>query len=348
VQNLSIIERARLYGNPVIDGEVATFVWLGDRAPHLIGDFTGWEEGDPAILAKIGNGIWSYQLALPSDTYMEYVFVEAGSRVADPLNNKLTSNGMGKYNHYFYMPGAHPTPLTRAKRGQAKGKVTHALLTSKSMLAGGKRTVHFYQPITPDPVPLVLVWDGSDYLRRARLTRVVDRMIAEKRISPIALALIDNGGPARNLEYGCNEVTLGMILVELLPLAQQYLNLIDYHTAPGSYGVIGASMGGLMALYTGLRMPGIFGHVLSQSGAFSFGEYDTVVFDLLRKGEKLPLDIWMDVGLYDIPNILAANRRMHHLLVQKGYRVDYREYSGGHNYPAWRDDIWRGLEFLFA
>jgi len=28
--------------------------------------------------------------------------------------------------------------------------------------------------------------------------------------------------------------------------------------------------------------------------------------------------------------------------------VRYREYSGGHNYPAWREDVWRGLEWLFA
>jgi enterochelin esterase family protein len=36
------------------------------------------------------------------------------------------------------------------------------------------------------------------------------------------------------------------------------------------------------------------------------------------------------------------------LLTRKGYEVTYREYNGGHNYPAWRDDVWRGLETLFG
>jgi enterochelin esterase family protein len=56
----------------------------------------------------------------------------------------------------------------------------------------------------------------------------------------------------------------------------------------------------------------------------------------------------MDVGQYDFPTLLAANRRMYKLLSKKGYQVSYQEYNGGHNYTAWRNDFWRGLEYLFA
>jgi enterochelin esterase family protein len=35
------------------------------------------------------------------------------------------------------------------------------------------------------------------------------------------------------------------------------------------------------------------------------------------------------------------------LLQSRGYDVAYREYNAGHNYAAWRDDLWRGLEVLF-
>ena len=48
----------------------------------------------------------------------------------------------------------------------------------------------------------------------------------------------------------------------------------------------------------------------------------------------------MDVGRYEW--LLESNRRLHALLVERGYDVTYREYNGGHNYPAWRDDVWRG------
>lgn len=139
-----------------------------------------------------------------------------------------------------------------------------------------------------------------------------------------------------------------MIIQEILPLAQTELNLLDINQHPGAYAVLGASMGGLMALYTGLRLPHIFGKVISQSGAFSFGDYDTIVFDLVRWGDMRPIKIWMDVGIFDMPFLLAANRRMKPLLESRGYPVSYREYPAGHNYPAWRDDIWHGLVSLFA
>ena len=344
----TILERVQVNGTPLIEKDVATFVWVGERAPFLIGDFTGWEEGDPAILAKVEPGIWTYKLALPPNAYIEYAFIDQGQRLEDPYNPNLTSNGMGKYNHYFYMPEGKPTPLMQPSPETPHGQVERKEILAQGFLSLGRRGLYFYQPPTPDPVPLIVVWDGSDYLQRASLAAIMDALIAERRIQPAALVLVDNGGANRTLEYACSDITLGFLLTEVLPLAEQQLNLLDIHAHPGAYAVMGASMGGLMALYAGLRLPHIFGKVLSQSGAFAFGEYDTVSFDLVRDGPQRPIRIWMDVGLYDMPALLTANRRMHSLLESRGYPVAYREYNGGHNYPAWRDDLWRGLEYLFA
>lgn len=105
-------------------------------------------------------------------------------------------------------------------------------------------------------------------------------------------------------------------------------------------------MGGLMALFVGLRLPHIFGKVLSQSGAFEMDWYETVVLDLVRHGPLRPLQIWMDVGRLE--GLLEPNRAMHALLAEKGYDVTCREFSGGHNYTSWRNDLWRGLEALFG
>ena len=101
-----------------------------------------------------------------------------------------------------------------------------------------------------------------------------------------------------------------------------------------------------MALYTGLRAPEVFGRVLSQSGTFAMGEHDGVVFDLARHGPVRPLRIWMNAGRYEW--LLDCNRRMHELLVEKGYDVVYGEYNGGHNYSSWRDSVGEGLEALFG
>ncbi len=94
------------------------------------------------------------------------------------------------------------------------------------------------------------------------------------------MAMIQSGGPARNLEYSCSESTLGFVLDCVIPLAQEHLTLTPTGDEP--YGVVGASLGGLMAMYAGMRLPHVFGRVLSQSGAFILPEHQFVVVDLVR------------------------------------------------------------------
>jgi enterochelin esterase family protein len=100
-----------------------------------------------------------------------------------------------------------------------------------------------------------------------------------------------------------------------------------------------------MSFYTGLRMPDVFGNVLSQSGAFTFESRDFAAVDFVKYQHARDLNIWMDVGQLDV--LLEDNRQMQKLLTEKGYATTYREYVGGHNFTAWRDDVWRGLEAMF-
>jgi enterochelin esterase family protein len=102
----------------------------------------------------------------------------------------------------------------------------------------------------------------------------------------------------------------------------------------------------LISLYVGLRAPEVFGHVLSQSGAFSVWNHDFVVFDLARVASSRPLEVWMDCGHFEV--LTEGNQRMLPVLQQSGHRAEYRQYHGGHNYSAWRDNVWRGLEWLFG
>lgn len=343
-----LLERARIYGTPLIEDDEAVFIWQGDRAPNLIGDFTDWENGEPVILKQVEADIWSYRVHLPSDAYIEYNFVDGGERLIDAYNRRSISNGIGSRNHYFYMPAGKPTPLARRKRGVTGGEVTRVDIQASIMLASRKRTIYLYQPKTDKPVPLLVVWDGGDYLKRGKLVNIVDNLIDQKRIGPIAMAMVRNGGRSRMVEYSCNDATLGFLMEFVLPLAGEHLKLLNVHEAPGAYAVMGASMGGLMALYTALRLPNIFGKVLSQSGAFGYPGWEFVVFDLIRHVDRKLLFSWMDVGVYDFPTILEVNRQMFQLISSKGHQVSYREYSGGHNYTSWRDDLWRGLEYLFA
>jgi enterochelin esterase-like enzyme len=341
-----LLALARTMGNPVVEGDVVTFIWQGLTAPDLIDDRHNWEEA-PQKLLHVGTELWSYSLPLPPDAYLEYAFVDpvSGTRLPDPLNANKVENGMGAYNHYVYMPQAKPSPYIKSYKGMVEGKLVKFDLPTREYAVGAKRTVHLYSPATEEAIPLLVVYDGNDYLKRAKLNIIVDNLIADKRIRPIALALIQNGGSsARTVEYSCSEATLGFVTECVLPLAQEQLKLEPARN--GHHGVMGASLGGSMALYTALRLPQIFHRVLSQSGAFFAPDYPYIGADLVRFGPRPDLDIWMDAGRLEW--LLPGNQQMFALLKEKKYKVRYHEFSGGHNYTAWRDDVSHGLEALYS
>jgi enterochelin esterase family protein len=339
--------RALEEGSPVIDEDAATFVWRGRGPVFVRGDFQDWT-GEPVPLKQVAPHLWAHRLPLPSDAYVEYVLVNAkGRRLKDPLNPLVVSNGSDGFNHFFSMPEHSPTPLARRSGDRLpRGRVSRHRVETSELAIGRTREVFLYEPPGVGPYPLLIVLDGPDYLRRASLPILIDNLIREARIQPVALAMVANGGPARTVEYSCSDATLMFLLHKVLPLAREKLRIMDERRKPGIHGVLGASLGGLMALYAGLRAPHVFGRVLSQSGAFAIpGEGDFGVFDLARLPRRRRLSVWMDCGSFE--RLTEGNHRMLPVLKDAGHRALYREYSGGHNYPAWRDDVWRGLEWLY-
>ncbi len=342
----SLLERVQREGTPLIDGDQVTFVWHGSDPPLLRGDFNDWNPETGPRWQTQGRDLYVCHLAFPPDAYLEYCYGPDNDRMADPFNQRRVNNGFGQYNHFFYLPPGAPTPLTRRQRSVSHGTVSHHVVDTGHLALGSQRAVTLYQPPVREACPLLVVYDGADYYRRAGLANTVDNLLGGNRIRPVALAFVANAGhKGRLVEYGCCEGPLLFLLGRVLPLSYQVLHLLDPTTQPGMFAVMGASMGGLMALYTALRLPHLFGHVLSQSGAFQLDGHETVTFSLVRDGAVNPVRIWMDVGKYEW--LLEPNRKMHALLQSRGYAVSYREYPGGHNYTAWSNDLWRGLEHLF-
>jgi enterochelin esterase family protein len=343
----SLLAEARKTGSPIVEDTRATFVWFGDQPPEVIGDFNGFGQGEPhVVLGEQAPGVWAQTIELPRDAYIEYLYRLNGETGLDPLNPRRLRNGIGGRHNYFFMPEAEQTPLARVRKDVSRGTVTRSVVKNDYLLIGGRRVVHLYHPPVDAAVPLLVVFDGQDYLPRARIVHIVDNLIAEGRIRPIAMALVNHGNQARVVEYDCSDSTVSWLLRDICSLAASQIPLVDPAAEPGAFGVLGASMGGLIALYTAMRAPHIFGHVVSQSGAFGLhGEMQPVVWDLVRALPPQAVKVWMDVGEYEL--LKHTNREMHALLQERGYDVTYREFSGGHNYTSWKNDVGRGLEAVF-
>ena len=76
-----MIRRALESGNPVVEGNRATFFWEDEFAPQLISDLSEWEDKpkpfkrvSPGSKFLSGKTIWSCSLNLPPDAYLEYAF----------------------------------------------------------------------------------------------------------------------------------------------------------------------------------------------------------------------------------------------------------------------------------
>ncbi|RPJ19409.1 MAG: esterase family protein, partial [Chloroflexi bacterium] len=268
----STIRRALESGNPIIHGNRATFLWQGDFPPQLVSDLNGWDAErkskqfkrlSPGLKSVSDTTVWSCSLTVPRDGYLEYAFYDPISqeKFIDPLNGHTVSNGVGGRNNFFYIPETMSSPFSMRRADVRTGTLTRHRVSTDFLQDDGERDVYLYKPPVSSAVPLLIVYDGYDYLHRGKLATIVDNLIADKRISPIAVAFLQNGKSRRNVEYLCSDATLAWLDREILPLAHKHLRLLDLEKYPGAYGVLGASAGGLMSMYTGLRVSEIFGKV---------------------------------------------------------------------------------------
>jgi enterochelin esterase-like enzyme len=322
-------------------------VWLGKTAPQIFSDWMDWDETKEGIsLKEMEPGVWIYICKLPSKAYLEYRFFNGKEFIEDPLNPHKVYNGIKGYNNTFSMPKVSVSPWIKSQKGLAKGKLSQYVIEDEGLIIGLRRKVVLYQPPTKKPAALLVVWDGPDYLKRGGIIPIVENLMAAGKIPPLALALVDNAHASRMVEYNCSDAAVLMLTQLVLPLAKKNLNLLNIQKYPGAFGILGASMGGIMAAYTGVRLPKIFGHVLSQSGAFILWDAKPVIWDLMESQTPLPLNFWLNIGTFDF--LYKANKSFKALLDKKGYKVKYQAYAGGHNYTSWRDELADGLIYQFG
>ena len=212
-----------------------------------------------------------------------------------------------------------------------------------------KRNIGVYIPAQykeGSAAPFMVVHDGPGQANGYKT--ILDNLIAQKRIPPIILIAIQNGGGdaqghERGKEYdNMNGDYAAYIEDEVLPRVEKNCK-VKLTNDPDGRAAMGSSSGGSCALIMAWFRNDLYHRVLTTSGTFvnqawpfdpkypdgAWGFHET----LIPKEPKKPIRIFISVGDKDLlnPNVMRdgmhdwveANNRMAKVLKEKGYEYQY-------------------------
>ena len=118
--------------------------------------------------------------------------------------------------------------------------------------------------------------------------------------------------------------------------------------------IMGSSMGGLIALYAGLKYPNVFGRIASLSGSF-FVSLDQMIDTINQSHLEDIQHIYLDTGDQEIAggkekDYIESNQKIYHSLVSKcgQERVTFKIIKGGrHSEVDWARRLKSIIEFIF-
>lgn len=198
-----------------------------------------------------------------------------------------------------------------------------------------------------------------------RVGETAGRLIIAGKIPPLIIVGIDHGGKRRLREY----VPYRSLTPRVFgPQGKHYLDflrrevmpLIEKHYAvakgPEHTGLGGSSLGGLIALYTQLAAPGIFGRLLLESPSLFVA--NGKILEECRRFRDWPHRIYLGMGTREVGNpekdekVVNEARALEGILRAAGLGKSrlkvWIEEGATHNEAAWAARFPEALEFLFG
>jgi enterochelin esterase-like enzyme len=202
---------------------------------------------------------------------------------------------------------------------------------------------------------LLIAQDGKDYFMFGKVGRVVEELVADKKIDRTIVV----GIPYKNVNdryekyhpNGNKHVAYVRFLAnELVPYLDK--EFPTYQMGMGR-ALIGDSLGGTVSLLAGLTYPHTFGKIAMQSPYIN----EAIMEKVKRFSHSHLLQLYHSIGIEEtavkttdgkIRDFVTPNRQAHDIFVQKGFPYKYKEFNGDHTWTHWQPDLPRALEHILA
>ncbi|MDX1615636.1 MAG: alpha/beta hydrolase-fold protein, partial [Candidatus Promineifilaceae bacterium] len=322
-------------GTPLIEADphdddvaLVSFLWRGRAATANVQvrislDGSGEDEHEMSRLP--GTRLWYATFRLPSDYMGTYKFlvsteadVDGPAEYPDPLNPKrfIEPRDPDRPDHAeddidsaLFLPAAPLRGWVVRQPDLDQGQLHRRSFTSS--ILGNERRIWIYTPpgyhSSDEPCGLLMVLDGRFFTFAIDTPALLDNLLADSEIRPLAAVLVDNPGDTwkqamatREHELSCHPPLADFLADELLPWIR---NSYRVSNDPQQTVVAGGSAGGLAAAFVAWERPESFGNVIALPSPFWWRPVGEVEWEWLARqvarGPLQPVRFFLEVGLLE-------------------------------------------------
>jgi len=346
------------YGSPIVESSLTTFLHRGQAdgvsVRHRVVGLP-----DPLPMRRVeGTDLWFVVVDLPSGSRIEYqleVSIEGRhDRFNDPFNPRLAHNPFGA-SSVCYAAGYQVPDWARPDEESRPGELVEMSVRSRALRRDCRVTLYLPARFRRTAsYPLLVVYDGGDFLQYAAAKTVLDNLIHRLDVAEVVGAFLHPHD--RLVEYANSPTYARFVTRELVPRLEAELPL---HGRRAGRCLLGSSFGAVAALSTAYRAPDVYGALVLMSGSFVFTDiagadhgggpvFDPVVRFVNRYRERprrVADRMFVSCGMYE--PLITPNRSMVPVFESAGMTVRFLETRDGHCWENWRDSLREALSWVY-
>jgi len=202
------------------------------------------------------------------------------------------------------------------------------------------------------PVLYILHGGGEDqrgWATQGKTDLIIDNLIEAKKAVPMIVVMVDGNLPSKGFGEEALNLFERELMQSIIPFVEKNYRI---KTDANSRAIAGLSMGGLQALYTGVKNNQQFAYL----GVFSSGwwanqpalsdpQYAFMKENASQINNNLK-QFWISQGGKE--DIAYANCKiMLSKFDEMKIKYTFSEYPGGHTWPVWRNNLFNFTQLLF-